>query len=277
VARPRNELPDRPAAHRHIRPIEPLPFLAEDEDPAGSGGGPTDEQIHLRRALDEILRSAVRLTASTAGTGRRVYYRANDARHHLLPDAFVKHGVPDRPFDVWRSWERGAPDIAFELLTGDSREALGEKVDRYHELGVGELVVFDRTAPRGHRLRVWDRIDGDFVERVVEAEQTPCFALECDLAVGPILIAGVRYDACVRLAHRERRARGGDDESSFFPTEEEAEAMAAEAETARELEQQASLSEAQSQRAAALARGNAHAAEVESSNDRRLATLKRPK
>jgi hypothetical protein len=262
--------------HRHVRPIEPLPFVAGDEEPAGSGRGATEEQLHLRRALDEVLRSAVRLTASTAGTGRRVYYRANDPGRHLLPDGFVKHGVPDRPFDVWRTWERGAPDVAFELLSGDSRAELDEKVARYHELGVGELVVFDRDAPRGQRLRVWDRIDGDFVERVVEAEQTPCFALECDLAVGPILIAGVRYDACVRLAHRERRSRGGDDDF-FLPTEEEAEAIAEREEIARELEQQASLSEAQSQRAEALARGNAHAAEVSSSNDRRLATLKRPK
>ncbi|WP_437931791.1 hypothetical protein WMF37_21890 [Sorangium sp. So ce291] len=41
-----------------------------------------------------------------------------------------------------------------------------------------ELVAFDPEAAPGERLRVWDRIDGDLVERVVEGERSPCTVLD---------------------------------------------------------------------------------------------------
>jgi hypothetical protein len=271
VPRARKEFNEKAAAQPHVRPVQPLRFGDEPSEAER-----TVTQSHLRRALDEVLHSAVRLTTSTVGSGRPVYYRANDVRC-LVPDGFVRHGIADHPFTVWKTWERGAPQIAFEIVSLD-KGALEEKIVRYHELGVRELVVFDLDAPAGRRLRVWDRIDGDFVERIIEGEQTLSLTLEYDLAVGPILIAGVRYDACVRLlAPRERYSQSKEDEMPFIPTEEEAQDIADRAEHARELEQQAILSEAQSQRAAALARGNARAAQITSSNDRRLAELKRPK
>jgi hypothetical protein len=43
--------------------------------------------------------------------------------------------------------------------------AWDEKLARYHQLGVRELVRFDPEAPEGQRLRVWDRVNGDLVER----------------------------------------------------------------------------------------------------------------
>ncbi|HEX7602649.1 MAG TPA: Uma2 family endonuclease, partial [Polyangiaceae bacterium] len=52
-----------------------------------------------------------------------------------------------------------------------------EKLKRYHALGTRELVVFDIDAAAGSRLRAWDRIDHDLVERVVEGESTPCLTL----------------------------------------------------------------------------------------------------
>ncbi len=269
VLRARKEFNDKAAAQPHVRPIQPVRF---DDAPSGDRE-PTLKHEHLRRAIDEMLRSVVRLTTSTVGSGCPVYYRANDTRHHLVPAGFVRHGIADHPVTSWKTWERGAPQIAFEVL--DDGDPLEEMVQRYHELGVRELVVFTPDAPSGNRLHVWDRIDGDFVERLIEAEQTPSLTLEHDLAVGPVLIAGVAYEACVRLvAPRERH---GKQEPTFVPTEEEAKQTADRVKRARAREREASLSEARSQRAAALARADERAARISSSNDRRLAELKRSK
>ncbi|MBL8608392.1 MAG: hypothetical protein JNL38_13795, partial [Myxococcales bacterium] len=54
---------------------------------------------------------------------------------------------------------------------------LEEKLARYHRIGVPEVIVFDPMAPAGTRLRAWDRIDGDLVERVVEDERAPSVTL----------------------------------------------------------------------------------------------------
>jgi hypothetical protein len=53
-----------------------------------------------------------------------------------------------------------------------------EKIARYHELGVKELVRFDPEAPAGGRVRAWDRVREDLVERQIGADRTPCLTLE---------------------------------------------------------------------------------------------------
>ncbi|HSO39843.1 MAG TPA: hypothetical protein VLT33_45260 [Labilithrix sp.] len=50
------------------------------------------------------------------------------------------------------------------------RWTFAEKLLRYRALGVRELVTFHVDAPPGQRLRVWDRLEHDLVERVVEGE-----------------------------------------------------------------------------------------------------------
>ncbi len=52
--------------------------------------------------------------------------------------------------------------------------------------GVRELVTIHLDAPPGQRLRVWDRLEHDLVERVVEGERTPCVTLGLTLLVGPV-------------------------------------------------------------------------------------------
>jgi len=76
---------------------------------------------------------------------------------------------------------------------------------------VSELVVFHVDGAPGTRLRVWDRIDGDLVERAVTGESTPCLTLDAFLVVAPV----GDLPACVRLASDP----AGRD---LFPTDEEA-------------------------------------------------------
>ena len=116
--------------------------------------------------------------------------------------------MPDEQFDSWKSWERGVPELAVEILSpSDTPEPweLPEKIVRYHELGVREVVCFDVDAPAGARLRVWDLIEGDMVERVVENERTPCLTLGFENGAGYELVIAAapseKLPAALRIAH----------------------------------------------------------------------------
>jgi Putative restriction endonuclease len=83
-------------------------------------------------------------------------------------------------FETWRVWEKGAPELAIEVLSpSDTREPLSfsDKLGRYASTGVLELIAFDVDAPAGERLRGWDRMGDVLVERVVTGERTPCLTL----------------------------------------------------------------------------------------------------
>ena len=157
---------------------------------SGAGGralGTEPAALNLCRALAEILRAAIGLE-HTLGADQFVYFDAARPKKCLAPDAFVKLGRPDSDFDPWSTWEEGAPDVAFEVLSpSDTPEmwTLEEKLGRYHRLGVRELFVFDVDVPAGKRLRAWDRIENDFVERIVEGERTPCTVLGLFLVIAP--------------------------------------------------------------------------------------------
>lgn len=118
--------------------------------------------------------------ACAVGCDQFVYFDGEDPKTRLAPDAFVKLGVKDSLFDSWKTWELGSPELCVEIVSpSDTGEylPLKTKMTRYHALGVEELIVFDMEREPGSRLRAFDRIDGDLVERVVEAETTPCVLL----------------------------------------------------------------------------------------------------
>jgi hypothetical protein len=71
-----------------------------------------------------------------------------------------------------------------------------EKLVRYRTLGTRELVLFDHEAEAGKRLRVFDRIEGDFVERIVENDATPCLTLGLHWVLAP----APDLDVALRLA-----------------------------------------------------------------------------
>jgi hypothetical protein len=139
-------------------------------------------------ALNQMLRSVCG-PEHTVGADQFVYFDAAEPRRCLAPDAFVTLGVPHRFFESYLVWEEGTPDLAFEILSpSDSPErwTFEEKLERYRALGVHELVTFHGDAEPGQRLRVWDRIEHDLVERVVTDETTPCLTLGLTLLVGPV-------------------------------------------------------------------------------------------
>ncbi len=175
----------------------------------GQGG----RHYRMCHALYEILRAAAG-PEHTVSCDAFVYFDAANPERKLAPDGAVKLGVAQHLFESWKTWERGAPEVAFEILSpSDSPErwTFEEKLLRYRALGVSELVVFHADGEPGSRLRVWDRIDGDLVERTVNDERTPCLTLDTTLVVAPL----GELPACLRLAHD---AEGRE----LIPTESEA-------------------------------------------------------
>lgn len=78
-----------------------------------------------------------------------------------------------------KTWERGAPDVAVEIVSPSHAPSLAgsEKLERYQSLGVRELVRFDPEARPGEpALRIWDRVEDRLLER--------------DLSVGPGALVG---------------------------------------------------------------------------------------
>ncbi|MBX3229392.1 MAG: Uma2 family endonuclease [Labilithrix sp.] len=202
---------------KYLRPVRPLHFPCSE---------PEDEKVpqgrrhhHLCNALYQIIRAAIPIESGTLGADQYVYFQANNPKRCLAPDVFVKAGVPDgEDFDSWMCWERGAPDVAFEVLSpSDSYErwTLRQKLARYAEVGVKELYVFNVDAKEGTRLRAWDRKSGDFVERLVKKERTRSAILGVELYLDAVYAEGKTYPCCLRA----RRIVDGT--TIVFPTADE--------------------------------------------------------
>lgn len=158
---------------RHLRAPQPIHFPEEAEVPEGK------THLILRTFLFALLRFALGGDHSV-GSDQFVYWNARDPRRCLSPDVFVKLGVPDSSFGTWKAWERGGPpELAVEIVSPNEGDGVdwAEKLARYHELGVKELLRFDPEQAEGRRLRAWDRIRDDLVERQVTEDRTPCITL----------------------------------------------------------------------------------------------------
>ena len=176
----------------------------------------------VRAFLFELLRFILGAPHSV-GSDQFVYWNARDPRRCLSPDVFVRLGVAQTSFGSWKTWEQGGPpDLAVEILSPNEGDGIPwqDKLGRYHELGVRELVRFDPDAKEGKRLRAWDRLREDLVERRVSDDTTPCLTLGLvwrvcavdDQAVGLRLadearVIETRVEAEVRGRRLEAEAR----------------------------------------------------------------------
>lgn len=121
--------------------------------------------LELRTLLYQVLKLAFAERAAV-GCDQFVYWDPTDPGACVAPDAFVHFGVADPWFRSWKVWERGAPQVAVEIISdSDEREdAWAEKLERYQRLAVSELVRFDPEA-QARPLRIWDRVDEQLLER----------------------------------------------------------------------------------------------------------------
>jgi Uma2 family endonuclease len=199
---------------RHLRAPERLVFPEEALVP--------ETQLHreLCMLLYQLLRDYLEGSA-TVGSDQFVYWVADDPTQCLAPDACVRREPSRGLLRSWKTWERGAPEVAVEIVSdSDSPEsAWSQKLARYKALGVVELVRFDPEAPGG-RLRIWDRAEGDLVEREIDGEIAPSTVLPLTWIVAPAdeVPTALRFTA-------------GDAAAPLVPTR--AEALRAEAEAHR--------------------------------------------
>ena len=173
--------PRLPSAIEHLR--EPRPIHFPEFELVAEG----KRHLTLRTFLYQLARHVLG-PEHTVGSDQFVYWNARDPRRKLAPDVFVSLGVADSSFGSWKVWERRTPELAVEIVSPseDEGENWDAKLERYHELGVRELVRFDPDAPEGARLRVWDRVAQDLVERRVEADATACTTLGLSWVVCPV-------------------------------------------------------------------------------------------
>jgi Uma2 family endonuclease len=220
--------------HRYLRETAPVYFPTSDEMPE------TRRHMGLRTALFQIFELAF-ADRATLGSEQFVYSDPTNPRVCCAPDLMLRLGEPDEPFDIWKTWERGAPHLAIEIVSASDhdRGPWEDKLDRHKRMGVQELVRFDPDDPEA-QIRIWDRVEFDLVERDrSRGDFSRCrtldvyFCVREDEKLGPML----------RIS---RDAEGQD----LFPTLAEARRAAAEArERADQAREQADRARAQADQA----------------------------
>ncbi len=209
---------------RYLRPIVPVEFPTEADVPEKG------EHMELRTLLYQALQLGFGERA-WIGSDQFVYWDASSSKQCLAPDVMLKSGGPDEMFPCWKTWERGAPELAVEFASSSDRSqsALDEKLAKYHVAGIVELVRYDPASPT-QPLRIWDRIDGDLAERNLtqsDAKEVEPEACKSTVLDGYwVVVEHPKLGRTLRLA---KDPSGAD----LFPTPAEAEHARAEAERTR--------------------------------------------
>jgi Uma2 family endonuclease len=238
--------PRTPPVVRYLRAPEPIHFPEEEEMVEGLA------HLIVRTFLFQLLGFALGPEHSV-GSDQFVFWIASNNKRKLSPDVFVRLGVPQTVFGSWKTWEQGGPpDLAVEIISPNEGDGLtwDEKFARYHELGVKELLRFDPEKPEGRRLRAWDRVREDLVEREIADDRTPCLLLGLAWTVRKVR-SPLGEALGLRLV---------DDEGRLLETLEEKEAAAREKEAAARMAAEArAQEEAQARQEEAQARQEAEA------------------
>ena len=213
---------------RYLRAPVPLHFPEHEQVPE------TKWHLELKTLLYQFLKLAF-ADQALIGCDQFVYFDAANPRVCLAPDAFVRLGGPDELFGSWKVWERGAPQLAVEIISDfDARDRNWEaKLASYRQLGVQELVRFDPDAQTG-KLRIWDRLGDDLVERDLADAATPSSVLPGFW----LLVADQKLGPTLRLSYDEQGTR-------LYPILPPANAEALQAAEARIRELEAELAKRQ--------------------------------
>ena len=190
----------------YVRAPRPIEFPSEERPEEQVSE--TKRHLEARTTLYLLLKEA--FAGKAIGSEQFVYTDAGDPQKCLSPDIFVKRDAPEELFETWKVWERGAPDLAVEIVSAsDRRDAdWAEKLARYQASGIGEVVRFD--ADGAQPIRVWDRVDGELVERATTSPALrECVALRLWWVTVPSA-----YGLMLRLAHDR-------DGKSLLPTPSE--------------------------------------------------------
>lgn len=144
---------------RYLRAPIPLHFPEDEQVPEGS--------IHweLLVLLCQSVRHSLGDTALVS-SDQFVYWDPTDPKRCLAPDLAVRVGGPNLLVSSWKTWEHGAPHVGVEIVSSwdKATSTTEQELERYRQAGIAEVVRFDPTETDA-RLRLWDLVEGDLVER----------------------------------------------------------------------------------------------------------------
>jgi Uma2 family endonuclease len=147
------------SVRRYLRPPAPLHFPESELVP--ESGWHFRSRVVLFESLRHEFKGGALVTSD-----QFVYWDPTDPGQRLAPDVAVRRGAADEVIGSWKTWERGAPHVGVEIVSDSdaSESEFAAKLERYRRAGVAEVVRFDPASPE-RPLRMWDRFDGDLVER----------------------------------------------------------------------------------------------------------------
>lgn len=149
-----------------------MPSTAERSDDFDPTIYPVEDDVGedlLQTLILEVLRPlivalfAAREERALVGADQYIYWEKHNPRKVVAPDIYVLPGVDPRSrVKSWKVWDTGiVPSFALEVMGDDERKDVEESPERYSELGVKELIVFDPEPERrseGVRFRVFRRV-----------------------------------------------------------------------------------------------------------------------
>jgi hypothetical protein len=207
---------------------------------------PTEEKVGqdtLQMFILELLRPLVeRWYASLGkptfvGADQFIYYERFHPKKVVGPDLYVLPGVPPgKRIKSWKVWKTGiVPSFALEVVASDEPEKdYVDVIDRYDELGIDELVLFDPDHARSDDRVRWQRYRRLKTRGFVQVESTNGDRIRSRVLGCFLRVVGTGDAARLRLG----TGPTGDD---LVPTEAEAERAAKEAALQRVAELEALL------------------------------------
>jgi Putative restriction endonuclease len=194
---------------------------------------PIEEKVGqdtLQMAILELLRPLVERwfmllgKPTFVGADQFIYYKLHDPTKCVAPDIYVLPRVPvGRRIKTWKVWKTGiVPSLAIEVVATDNADKdYREAPERYAELGVDELIIFDPDHELSEDRVRWQRYRKLPRRGFVAVESTNADRLRSRVLGCFLRVVGEGDNARLRLG----AGPSGDD---LFPTEAEAERAAKE-------------------------------------------------
>lgn len=161
---------------KYVGRIVPLQFPESADVPE------TQLHLNLRTLLYQLLSDYLGETA-TVGSDQFVYWDASNPKRCIAPDVYAKATPQTEPIRSWKVWERGAPDVAVEIISESDAPgaAWDEKLAMYQAIGVKELVRLDLVSGQTP-LRVWHRTQEVLAERETSEAKDASSVTTCGVA-----------------------------------------------------------------------------------------------
>jgi hypothetical protein len=214
----------------------PDPTVYPASDDMGEPTLETFVRVVLLPLLERYL--AARGLTAFVGSNQFIYWAQFEPTRLVAPGLYVVPGLsPRTQFDSIQTWVDGrVPSFAFEIVSQDKRKDYVLAPERYAELGVRELVIYDPKAAR----RRGEGVVWQVYRRLAKRGFVQVEATQADRVRSKVLGCFLREVRGPRGA-LELRLGAGPSGDELVPTEAEAERAEKERERAARLEAEAEV------------------------------------